>query len=46
MPGFWSCGFSPRPSAGVKGSRSKGLAPENSMTATKKTVTADVMPAT
>ena len=46
MPGFCSCGLSPRPSAGVKGSRSNGLAPEKSMTATKNTVTAEVTPAT
>ena len=39
MPGFCSCGFIPRPSAGVKASRSNGLAPEKSMTAMKNTVT-------
>src|SRR3954451_6148727 len=45
MPTFWSCGLRPRPSAGGKPSRSKGLA-ANSITLTKNATTADVTPAT
>ncbi len=45
MPGFCSCGLSPLPSAGVNGSRSKGL-DANSVTITKNRVVADVMAAT
>src|SRR3954463_13083071 len=45
MPAFWSCGLRPRPSAGVKPSRSKGLAAK-SITLTKNATTAEVTPAT
>ena len=45
IPGFWSWGLRPRPSAGVNGSRSNGLAAK-SMVQTKKAVTAEVTPAT
>jgi len=45
MPGFCSCGLSPRPSIGVKFSRSNGFAPKR-VTATKNSVTADVTDAT
>ena len=45
MPTFCSCGLSPRPSAGVKASRSNGFDP-NSMTLTKNATTAEVTPAT
>ena len=29
MPGFWSCGFIPRPSGGIQSRRSYGLAPKH-----------------
>jgi len=45
IPGFWSCGLSPRPSAGVKAIRSNGLA-ANTMVHTKKATTAEVTAAT
>ena len=45
IPTFCSCGFSPRPSAGVKASRSNGSAAKI-ITLTKKVMTAAVTPAT
>ena len=45
IPGFWSCGFRPRPSAGIQSSRSYGLAP-NAVVARKKTSVAASVPVT
>jgi hypothetical protein len=45
IPGFWSCGFIPRPSGGVQSRRSNGLAPKQSVRRKKSVVTPSV-PAT
>jgi hypothetical protein len=45
IPGFCNWGLSPRPSAGVKGSRSNGFA-ANSMVQTKNAMAVDVTPPT
>src|SRR5688572_24674547 len=45
IPGFWSWGLRPRPSAGVNAIRSNGSAPKI-MVQTKKAVTAEVTPPT
>src|ERR1041385_3864508 len=45
FPGFGSCGFKPRPSSGVNGSRSNGLA-EKSIVIRKNPTTTLVIPAT
>src|SRR4051794_18529067 len=43
MPGFWSCGFIPRPSNGVNGRRMNGLALKH-VVAMKNTRIADSVP--